>query len=104
MRHLGRLARAIGLAAALLLGQQAAALHDLAHAKEQLSQKDAKPGSTTCDQCFACAELSGAMGTTPPALPAGCASATRFDVSLARGVAAAPLLLAFRSQAPPSLL
>jgi hypothetical protein len=103
MGHFRRLALALWLAAALLAGQQAAALHDLAHAKEQLSQKDAKSGWTTCDQCFACAELSGAVGATPPVLPAGCASAAQFDVSLARGVAAAPLL-AFRSQAPPKLL
>jgi hypothetical protein len=103
MGHFRRLAQAIWLAAALLTAQQAAALHDLAHAKEQLSQKDAKPGSTTCDQCFACAELSGAVGATPPTLPLDCASPAQFDVSLARGLAIAPLL-AFRSQAPPILL
>jgi hypothetical protein len=103
MGHFRRLALAVWLAAALLTAQQAAALHDLGHAKEQLSQKDAKPGSITCDQCFACAELSGAVGATPPVLPPHCASHARFDVSLAQDVAAAALL-AFRSRAPPILL
>jgi hypothetical protein len=103
MKAFRRLAWAFGLAIALLIGQQVAALHDLKHATEQLTQKDTKPGSNTCDQCFACAELSGAVGATPPQLPADCAAPVQVDATLARGAASAPLL-AFRSRAPPILL
>ena len=103
MKTFRRLALAVGFAAVLLFGQQAAALHDLAHAKEQLSQKDGKPASTTCDQCFACAELSGAVGATPPRLPPDCPSPAQFEAPPPQPVAAAPLL-AFRSRAPPVLL
>lgn len=103
MKRTRLIALAIGLAAALLFGQQAAVLHDLAHAKEQLTQKDSKPSSSTCDQCAACAQLSGAVGAAPPALPVDCATHAQFDVSLAQGEASAPLL-AFRSRAPPTIL
>jgi hypothetical protein len=86
------------------VGQQAAALHDLGHATEKLSHKqDSKPVSSTCDQCFACAELSGAIGATLPSVPCVEASPVQVAASLERGVAVAPRL-AFRSRAPPALL
>jgi hypothetical protein len=105
MNSIRRLATAFGLALALLVGQQAAALHDLGHATERLAHKqDSKPrSSTTCDQCFACAELSGAVGTTLPALPSLDAAHAQWALLLERGVAVAPRL-AFRSRAPPTLL
>jgi|SRR5450432_461982 hypothetical protein len=104
MKPIRRLATVLWLALALLVGQQAAALHDLGHATEKLSQKhDSKPGSTTCDQCFACAELSGAAGTTLPQLPLSDADHAQWARPLDRGVAVAPRL-AFHSRAPPSLL
>jgi len=92
---------AFWLALALLVGQQAAALHDLSHATEQLSQKGGKPGSQACDKCFACAELSGAVGVTVPALRV---PACRDEPAAVRFPRAAdsPTFLAFRSQAPPS--
>ena len=96
MKRLRHFAFAIGLAAALLFGQQVVVLHDLAHAKEQLSSKEAKPGSSTCEQCFTCAQLSGAVGASPPTLPVDCASHAQFDVLLAKDAVSAPLL-AFRS-------
>jgi hypothetical protein len=104
MKPMRRLAAVLWLAFALLAGQQAAALHDLGHATQKLSHKqDSKPRTSTCDQCFACAELSGAVGATLPSMPpVDCAHAP-FAPSLARGVAAAPRL-AFRSRAPPTLL
>jgi hypothetical protein len=104
MKPLRRLAALLGLAFALLVGQQAAALHDLGHATERLSHKqDSKPGPSTCDQCFACAELSGAVGATPPSIPPVDAVHALFAPALEQGVAAAPRL-AFRSRAPPTLL
>lgn len=104
MKPVRSLAAVVWLALALLVGQQAMALHDLGHATEKLSQKqDSKPGSSTCDRCFACAELSGAVGATFPSLPSIEAAPVRFAPSLDRGVAAGPRL-AFRSRAPPTLL
>jgi hypothetical protein len=49
-----RLFAALWIALCLLLGQQAAALHDLGHATEQLGG-DKKPGTPSkhvCDECF----------------------------------------------------
>ncbi|HLX22266.1 MAG TPA: hypothetical protein VKR38_02880 [Usitatibacter sp.] len=103
MRPSLRLVRALLFAVALLAGQHVAALHDLAHAKEQLSQKDAKPGSSTCDQCAACAQLSGGAAATTPVLPVDDVAPAQVAVSLARDAACAPRL-AFRSRAPPTLL
>ncbi len=103
MKAFRRLAQGLLLAAALLFGQQAAALHDLSHATEQLSQKDAKPGSSTCDQCATCAQLAGGATATPPTLPVDDAAPVQVAASLARDAASAPLL-AFRSRAPPVLL
>jgi hypothetical protein len=104
MTPIRRIAIALWLALALLVGQQAAALHDLGHATEKLSHKqDSKPASTTCDLCFACAELSGAIGTTLPSLPCADGAPVQVAVSLDAGVATAPRL-AFRSRAPPTLL
>jgi hypothetical protein len=104
MNSIRRFATAFWLALALLVGQQAAALHDLGHATERLAHKqDSKPNSSTCDQCFACAELSGAVGTTLPPLPSTDASHAQCARPLERGVAVAPRL-AFRSRAPPTLL
>ena len=103
MRLSLRLVRAFLFAVALLAGQQVAALHDLAHAKEQLSRKDGKPGSSTCDRCAACAQLSGGAAATPPALPPNDATHVQFAVTLPQGEESAPLL-AFRSRAPPIVL
>ena len=102
-----RLFAALWIALALLLGQQAAALHDLAHATEQMGEKGKAPtaptGKHSCDQCFLSAQLSGAMGThvsAPPEVAVGGieSSARRDDVELP-----APRL-SFHSRAPPTLL
>lgn len=97
-----RIVFALALALALLFGQQAAALHDLGHAVDRIAHKGSVP-SSPCDQCFACAQLSGAVGTSLPVVPA---------VPLERGAplerpragfVAAPRL-AFLSRGPPTLL
>lgn len=104
MKPIRRLASILWLALALLVGQQAAALHDLGHATGQLSHKqDSKTPPASCDQCFACAELSGAVGATIPSLPVVVACTPRAADPLTPGVAS-PARLAYRSRAPPSLL
>lgn len=100
MHRLRRLGFALWIALALLVGQQAAALHDLGHATSQLSEKGGKPASPVCDQCFLGAQLAGAVGATPPAL----LLAATVDVGppalpAARVIAAAAP--PFRSRAPP---
>jgi len=98
-----RVLLAFSLALALLFGQQAAALHDLGHAVDRIAHKGSLPFGNTCDECFACAQLSGAAAPSLPAIPpvllpdgaprdTGCVSAT---------VAAR---FAFLSRAPPSFL
>jgi hypothetical protein len=104
MRPIRRLASILWLALALLVGQQAAALHDLGHATGQLTHKqDSNKAPLSCDHCFACAELSGAVGASVPELPVVAASTPRAAEPLFLG-AASPARLAYRSRAPPSLL
>ena len=103
MHALRRLALAFSLALALLFGQQAAALHDLGHAVDRIAHKGSFPFGNTCADCFACAQLGGAVGPALPAVPpllrpdgaprdAQCTSATT-----------APRF-AFLSRGPPVLL
>lgn len=104
MNPVRRLFAAFWLALALLVGQQAAALHDLAHATEQIGKKKpGVPGHHACDQCFLSAQLAGAIGATIAALPAVVAGGERIDL---RFTEAAPteLRFAFLSRAPPTLL
>jgi len=100
---LRRFFAAFWIALALVVGQQAAVLHDLSHASEQLAQKGkGKPAHHTCDQCFLSAQLSGAVGATIaelPLVPMPLAVASRIDE---RVVAFAPRI-SFRSRAPPTL-
>jgi hypothetical protein len=94
------LALAVGLA--LLFGEQAAALHDLGHAVDQIAHKGSAPTSP-CDQCFACAQLSGAVGTSLPVVPA-VPLERGVPIERARpGIFASPRL-AFLSRGPPALL
>ena len=83
--------------ALLLLGQQAAALHAVAHAAERL---DGTVPAQFCDQCALGAQVSSALGTAVPEVPA---LAAQFAAPLP-GIdlplrAQAPLY--FRSRAPP---
>jgi hypothetical protein len=104
MKSVRSFAGILWLALALLVGQQAAALHDLGHATEKLSHKqDSKTPPASCDQCFACAELSGAVGVTVPVLPVVAACTPHAVDPITRSVAS-PARLAYRSRAPPSLL
>jgi hypothetical protein len=96
MRHLFLV---VWLALAVVAGQYAVAVHDLAHAA---GHKEGVPGKSTCDKCFACAELSSAVGASipPVVLPDSSPQAILIDSDTA--VCAAPRL-AFRSRAPPTL-
>jgi hypothetical protein len=99
-----RIAVALCLALALLLGEHAAALHDLGHATERLSQKkDSHPVPASCEKCFACAELSGALRAATLSVPLVPAGGPIAPVVLEAGVRFAPRL-AFRSHAPPRSL
>jgi hypothetical protein len=104
MTRLRRFLSVFGLALALATGQQAAALHDLGHATGQLTQKhDSKTGPSKCNLCFACAELSGAVGATAPVVPVVALGDHHFRPASDRGAPSAPFF-AFRSRAPPTLL
>jgi hypothetical protein len=65
-----RLIQTFLLALALLLGQQAAQLHDLSHAIGTIQQgsQDQHPGSDTCDKCSLYAPFSGAAASYVAAL------------------------------------
>jgi len=96
--RIARIVFALCLGLAVLAGQHAVAMHDFAHAA---GHKEGTPGKTACDKCFACAELSSAVGTSiPPAvLPEATLLATPRHCEAATG--AAPRL-AFHSRAPPA--
>ena len=98
MNRIARIVFALCLGLAVLAGQHAVAMHDFAHAA---GHKDGTPGKTTCDKCFACAELSSAVGASipPVALPDGVPLPSIGECDA--GIGAAPRL-AFRSRAPPA--
>lgn len=103
MNALRRLGFALGLAIALVAGQHAAALHDLAHVTGKVSHKqDSKTSPAKCGECFACAQLAGGAAPAVATLPPGSCDAPVFAIP-AQGTAA-PVALAYRSRAPPTLL
>jgi hypothetical protein len=102
MSRLRRIFPALWLAAALFLGQQAAALHDLQHAIDRIEGQVQHPGPDTCDKCSAFAQFSGAAPAHILALVAvslaTLAASFRFTPAQSRTVVSS------RSRAPPSLL
>jgi len=98
LRHLGF---ALWLALALVAGQHAALLHDLGHATEKLADQDSKPASSKCDKHFASSQLVGAVAGGVAIPPVDCAAASFVLVDRAVGARTA---LAYRAQAPPTLL
>jgi hypothetical protein len=97
VNRIARIVFALCLGLAVLAGQHAVAMHDFAHAA---GHKEGTPGKTTCDKCFACAELSSAVGgsVAPITVPGGAPLPSIRECDNAIG--AAPRL-AFRSRAPP---
>ena len=102
MKALRRLGFARWLALVLVAGQHAAALHDLGHAAEKLSQKDSKPAPSKCGEHFACSQLAGGAPATTPSVPPVSCDAPAFAF-LEQGMQCTPAL-AYRSRAPPTLL
>jgi hypothetical protein len=104
MNRFRRLAFAAWLALALIVGQQAVALHDLGHATERLaSQKDSAPSPNSCGKCFMCAGLSSGAAATMPVLHVP-AAATTSPALPDHQSAPTPARFAFLSRAPPTLL
>jgi hypothetical protein len=102
MRSLRHLGFALWLALAVVVGQQAAALHSLAHANESLSHKKGVPAQSQCETCSQLAGFAGAMG-------AHCAATSVVDASPPRALLPRERLadlstrLAYLSRAPPAL-
>jgi len=97
-RHFGF---ALWLALLLVVGQQAGLLHGLTHANEQLTHKPGTPAKVACDQCFACAQLSGSASCvqTPGVVHAHAIAPRSFSEILAENFTH----LVFHSRAPPVL-
>ena len=102
MKALRSLAICLWLAAILVVGQQLAALHELSHATEQLSQKG-KPVGPACEQCVACAGMTGVPGAHVPTVPEPACTAEQVPQYCAEGAQPEPFLN-FRSRAPPTIL
>ena len=103
MKALRRLGFALWLALALVAGQHAAALHDLAHVTGKVSHKqDSNTSPVKCGECFACAQLAGGAAPAVATLPPVSCDVPVFALSGHR--AHAPVALAYRSRAPPTLL
>lgn len=102
MKHLHRLSVALWLSLALLVGQQAAALHALSHATDQVTHKqDSKPLSSSCDQCSAFSQLSGAVTASVPSVALIAGAVAILHVARSHGPTVS--WLAFRSRAPPAV-
>ena len=100
MSRLRRIVFTFLMAFAVVLGQQAVAMHDLAHAT---GHKESTPGKTTCDKCFACAELSSAVGTSIPAVALPDAAPQAFYPEHDAAVCM-PVRVVYFSRAPPAFL
>ena len=89
-------------ALALLIGQHAALQHGLAHALEAVAgtETPATPPEASCDEHYACAQLSGAIGGALPPAHFGAARSELAVAGFSASVAQAPRL-AYRAQAPP---
>ena len=89
------------LAFALLAGQHASSLHSLAHAAEQVRQKqDSKPATPSCEQCSLFSQLAGAVTAAVPDVPLHAGGECPFTFSERCGGGATRL--AYRSRAPPA--
>lgn len=102
MKSARHLIHACLLSLALFLGQQAAQLHDLAHAiqRVQTDSQDQHPGSDTCDKCSMYAPFSGAAASfVALVLPAPASIVTAFSSFLP---AQSRTVVSSRSRAPPS--
>jgi hypothetical protein len=102
-RGIRRLALALWLAIALLLGQHIAVQHATAHGVDLLATQKQLPAETKCDLCLECAPFSGAMSVAITAVQALPAERPRDASTEIRSAFAAPPAF-FLSRAPPPAL
>ena len=101
MSRFRRFGFALWLALALLVGQEAGALHELGHAAAQVTDEGAPPASSTCDKHFLFAQSfgpAGAFASVPAVSPDLIAAAPQVQQH-----APAATRFAFHSRAPPTL-
>jgi len=91
------------LVMALLLGQQAAVEHALAHAADNASQQKHLPSKADCDLCLEIAPLAGAVGTHVPTIDAVEPELPRV-LNAADRVAPPDAPVYFLSRGPPTAL
>lgn len=101
MSRFRRIVFAFLMAFAVVIGQQAVALHDLSHATGH--KQESAPGKTTCDKCFACAELSSAVGSSIPPVALPDMAPQSFHPEHDAAVCM-PVRVAYFSRAPPAFL
>jgi hypothetical protein len=103
MKRFRKLGFALWLALALLVGQQAAALHELSHATAEFAQDKGAPSSSTkCDKHFLFAQFFGPAGTLASSFAVSASEAV--PALVRQAFAPAVTRLAFRSRAPPTTL
>lgn len=100
MTSLRRIFFALWMALAVVTAQYAVAAHELMHAA---GHKDGVPGKSTCDKCFACAELSSAVGTTIPAVVLPPSGAQAVHPHSDAAIAVSPCV-AYQPRGPPAFL
>jgi hypothetical protein len=94
---------ALWLALALLVGQQAAALHELGHATAEFKQDKGSPaGGFKCQNHFLFAPFAGAVGTHCPAPLV--AAPEIIEAPVHQAFAPAATRFVFQSRAPPAIL
>jgi hypothetical protein len=94
---------AVWLALFLLVGQQAAVLHGLAHATDQLAPHKQLPAKSDCDLCLEIAPFCGAIGPTVPIIDAVAAEPPR-AIFVSEHFAPSTAPVYFLSQGPPPAL
>jgi len=100
MARIRQILFALSMALAVVTGQYAVAAHDLAHAA---GHKEGVPGKSTCDKCFACAELSSAVGASIPTIVLPETSPQFFRSHCDAAISAIPCV-AYNPRAPPAFL
>ena|SRR5688572_5287095 len=103
MSPLRRSVAGFWLALALLVGQQAAALHALVHAAERITvHTDGVPAPHSSGECFLSAQLCGGSAVSVPTVTADALSGPAPSTAQPVSAALAPRR-AFLSRAPPVL-
>lgn len=100
MIRLRQLFTAFGLAVALVLGQQATALHALAHASDDVQRTESTPPGEACEEHSLFVALGHGVAAKPAPAPLVAAESARPAVEALRS-AALPQRFRFHSRAPP---